>query len=198
MGRLIVNAFSTIDGFYDAEDGTLGPIFARRWSGYRSIDEFDQHNLDLLDACDTLIWGRQTHVSSHAFWTSPEAPSSPVRQQLAARFRSIRKLVVGSHPLPDLDWGETAFVTREASVDAVRAVKAAGDSVVMMSRLLWNHLLNAGLVDELRLTVFPMALGKGRPLFSAPPQAVFRLKASQISPLAGNVLLVYDVLPPGA
>jgi hypothetical protein len=44
------------------------------------------------------------------------------------------------------------------------------------------------------LTVFPMVLGSGRPIFVTQPNCAFRLKESKVFPDAGNVLLKYEVI----
>jgi len=198
MGKLIVNNFITIDGFYDSEAGSLDEVFAHRWSGYTSIDDFDEYNLALLTSCDTLVLGRKAFLGSKAYWSTIDDNSnaSPVRKRLAARFRTIDKVVVGSSSAPgDLDgWGPCRFVRRDESAPALKALRAGGDVLVLMSRLLWNHLLVEKLVDEVHLTVFPMALGSGRPLFDHRPTCAFRLRESRSYPDSGNVLLVYEVV----
>lgn len=80
-----------------------------------------------------------------------------------------------------------------SSAPALKALRA-GDVLVPMNRLPWNQLLVEKLVDEVHLTVFPMALGSGRPLFDHRPTCAFRLRESRGYPDSGNVLLVYEVV----
>jgi len=200
MAKLIVNAFVTMDGYFDSTEGNLEAVFAHRWSGYTSIDDFDLYNLALLEACGTLVLGRKTFQGNRAYWKDINEGSaeSGVRKKLADRFRAIEKVVVGSTSdgVEFEGWGPMRFVSRAEAVERLREAKqtAKRDLLVMMSRLLWNELLRHTLVDELHLTVFPMALGTGRPLFVEQPTCAFRLKESRSYPASGNVLNVYEVI----
>jgi dihydrofolate reductase len=200
MSKILVSNFITIDGFYDSEGGSMNEVFAHRWSGYSSIDEFDNYNLSLLEHCGTLILGKSTFLGNKSYWSSIDATSSEsvVRKKLANRFREIRKIVVGSSiDGRDLEgWGPAEFTPRTSYLDYLRQEKAkeGRDFLVMMSRLMWNEMLQHQLIDEVNLTVFPMALGSGRPIFVSQPDCAFRLKESKVFPDAGNVLLSYEVI----
>ena len=200
MGRIVVNNFITIDGFYDGVSGTLDEVFAHRWSGYTSIDEFDIYILSLLDSCETLVLGKNTFLGSKAYWSLIDEKSdvSEIRKRLARRFREIQKIVVGSSiQQSDLDgWGKSGFLNRTDYIDhfSTEKSKQVPDTLVLMSRLMWNEMLGHRLIDELHLTVFPMAIGVGRSIFSSQPKCAFRLKESRSFPDSGNVLLVYDVV----
>jgi len=200
MGKLIVNNFMTIDGFYDSEDGSLDEVFSHRWSGYTSIDEFDGYNLSLLERCGTLVLGRRTYIGNQSHWSAIDETSQEtrVRKDLAKRFKEIQKVVVGSSAegLDLKGWGAARFVDRLSYVEYLRQEKqeSASDILVMMSRLMWNEMLERQLVDEIHLTVFPMALGKGRPIFAKSPRCAFRLLDSHVYPDAGNVLLRYGIV----
>lgn len=200
MGKIVVSNFITIDGFYDSESGSMNEVFAHRWSGYSSIEEFDNYNLSLLEHSGTLVLGRKTFLGNKAYWSKIDDSSeeSSVRKKLSKRFREIRKIVVGSSIADgELEgWGPAEFVSRASYLEYFRLGKQNEDRdfLIMMSRLMWNEMLQNRLIDEVNLTVFPMVLGTGRPIFPAQPNCAFRLKGSRVYPEAGNVLLTYEVI----
>jgi dihydrofolate reductase len=65
--------------------------------------------------------------------------------------------------------------------------------LVFGSRTLWNDLLANDLVDELHLTIGPVVLGAGTPVFDEQPAVTHRLIDTRMWDGSGNVLLRYEV-----
>lgn len=71
-----------------------------------------------------------------------------------------------SRTLVDPDWSNTEVLSGDLATDVGRVRSAPGGDVVCTGSITLCHgLLDAGLVDELRLYVFPYARGSGRRLF---------------------------------
>lgn len=62
-----------------------------------------------------------------------------------------------------------------------------------MGRVLWNDLMQVGLVDELQLVTFPLIAGSGVPLFQSRPQVALRLIDTRVWEESGNVLMRWRV-----
>jgi dihydrofolate reductase len=117
------------------------------------------------EAADVLLIGRATYDSFAGAWPGREAgggDDAPFAKQLG----DMRKVVVSRQQL-DFTWRNSELINGDL-VAAVTALKAdAGVSGILIpgSISVVQQLLAAGLVDELRLLVHPVAARKGRRLF---------------------------------
>jgi dihydrofolate reductase len=113
-------------------------------------------------AADALLLGRVTYEMFAAAWPTSEDPGAP-------RINAIRKYVasttLGQDDLDRVGWNATRL--HGEVPEAVRALKreAGGDLLVWGSAQLARTLLAHGLVDEVRLIVYPVVLGRGKRLF---------------------------------
>jgi dihydrofolate reductase len=155
MGNLIVSQFITIDGVVEdpggAEDFERGG-----WAfEFSRGDDGDQFKLDEVMGADALLLGRVTYEGFAAAWPEREG-------EFADKFNNMPKYVVSS-TLTDPAWNNSHVI----STDDVERLKSEidGDILVNGSVQLVQALLDAGQVDELRLMVFPLVLGKGKRLF---------------------------------
>ncbi len=158
MGRIVVSQFVSLDGVVEDPDGGEGTD-AGGWVGKVSDHPgVGRVKLDEARGTDALLLGRR----SYAFFASRWAPRTG---ELADRLNGLPKHVVSS-TLVDPGWANTG-VLRGDPVDEAAQLRrdVAGDIVVYASFTLVRALLHHGLVDELRLMVFPVVLGAGDRLF---------------------------------
>jgi dihydrofolate reductase len=160
MGKIIVSENVSLDGVVQDPTGDEG-FRVGGWFG--QIDgadraEWDKVGLDEALGAQALLLGRRTYEYFAARW--------PSRSGLwADRLNSLPKYVV-SATLRDPDWDNTTILTGDV-VPEVTALcrKVNGHIVVYASFQLVHTLVEHGLVDELRMTIFPFVLGDGRRLF---------------------------------
>jgi dihydrofolate reductase len=121
-------------------------------------DEGDKFKLDEAFHSDALLLGRVTYEGFAAAWPSREG-------EFADKFNSMPKYVVSS-TLEQPEWNNSTVLKGDLA-DEVGRLKQEhdGDIVVHGSAQLVQALLDQNLVDELRLMVFPVVLGSGKPLF---------------------------------
>lgn len=169
-------------------DGVLdGDFYVRAGEDADTIDIDDalRHQRERADA---LLLGRRTFEAFRQFWPKQSENPSGTSQYL----NRVTKHVV-SRKLPldgDLGW-ERSTVVRD--LDGVRALKEqpGADIVCTGSVSLVHALLDAGLVDELRLFQYPVVVGEGRKLFrDGVPRTELRLTESRAF-RSGVVLLRY-------
>ncbi|RNL62009.1 deaminase [Nocardioides marmoriginsengisoli] len=131
----------------------------------------------LTDSADAILLGRKTHEMFAPAWrdrTTEDDPGAPF-------FNETEKFVVGTQE-PAEDWNNT---TRFGPYDAakLRAFKESRENPVYISGSgqLVRAMIADGLLDELHLFMFPIALGTGDRLF-ADELAKFELKETHVYP----------------
>jgi dihydrofolate reductase len=161
MRKLIVTEFLTLDGVY--EESTP-------WRSDYSPDD-GQFKRDELFESDTLLLGRVTYEGFVKYW--PTATGA-----FSERMNSLPKYVATT-TLKSLEWN--ASVLEGDVVAAVEALKRqeGGNILTYGSGTFAQTLLRHGLVDELRLMVYPLVLGSGKRLFSGEDRLPLKLTASR-------------------
>jgi dihydrofolate reductase len=159
MGKIVVTEFVSADGVIE-DPGGAEDYEHSGWSF--QIDRGEEGNKFKLDeamASDALLLGRVTYQGFADAWPSREG-------EFADKFNSMPKFVV-STTLDTPEWENTTVISGDVATE-VRKLKEqfAGDVVVHGSAQLVNTLKELDLVDEYRLMVFPVVLGKGKRLFS--------------------------------
>lgn len=150
MKRVITWNMVTLDGFFAAADGNLD------WFVFE--DELDRYVKETQPQADTMLFGRVTYQMMASYWTTAEGE--------IADFMNNQPKYVFSRTLDRADWNNTVLVKDDA-VAAVKRLKQGGgkDIYVFGSADFSATLQRAGLIDEYRIGVNPVILGKGIPLF---------------------------------
>ena len=167
--------FLTLDGVY--EDSIP-------WHrGYNPDD--GQFKYDELFESDALLLGRVTYEGFARYW-----PTATNTGEFGERMNNLPKFVATT-TLKSLEWNAT--ILEGDVVAAVEALKRQeGQNILVYgSGNFVQTLLRHGLVDELRLMVYPLVLGSGKRLFSGEDRLPLKLAASRDLG-AGVMLLTYE------
>ena len=158
MGRIVVTEFVSLDGVMEDPGGSEDFKYGG-WSFEISRgDEGDQFKLDEALNSDALLLGRKTYEGFADAWPSREG-------EFADKFNNMPKYVVSS-TLKDPDWTNSTVLDGDLAKEVSKLREDVdGDIVVHGSAQLVQALVEHGLVDELRLMVFPVVLGAGKRLF---------------------------------
>lgn len=166
MRKLILSMMVSLDNRTAGPDGDLD------W--FRTDGDFEVEMLELLRNVDGMLFGRVSYELLAAYWpaagtTAEEAPggfTSKERQiAFAERMNTLPKIVY-SRTLSDPAWGP-ATVVREVRTEEVMAMKRepGKDLVLFAGATLASAFADLDLIDEYRLMVHPIVLGRGLPLF---------------------------------
>jgi dihydrofolate reductase len=179
MPKVIVTAFSSLDGVIENPMWTMA-----YWN-----DEIAAFKGEETSANEALLLGRVTYEGFAEAWPQRSGADSG-----ADYFNGTRKYVV-SKTLQTLTWNNAVLLEGDPWA-AIRQLKQAEgpNLVVHGSAKLVEGLLAQGLVDEVRLLVYPLVLGQGKRLFQAGMAATLTLLRNQTF-TGGVVGLVYQVQP---
>jgi dihydrofolate reductase len=160
MGKIIVSEFITLDGVIEAPGGEDSLGERSGWSIPYFSEETAKFKLDDLLASDALLMGRATYQIHAAAW-----PSMTDEEGFADRMNSLPKYVV-STTLEKVEWNDSRLI-RGNIPEAVKKLKQEiqRDILIDGSGELVNLLMQHDLIDEYRLLVHPVVVGKGKRLF---------------------------------
>jgi dihydrofolate reductase len=123
---------------------------------------------EIMSAEFDMLLGRRTYETFAAYW--PHAGDNPI----ANAFNKATKYVV-TNSLDRFDWVKTHRMSGDV-VDEIRRLKASDGPELHMwgSHKLLQTLIATELVDEFRVLVYPVVLGKGKRLFEngVPPRGL--------------------------
>ena len=185
MGKLVVTEFVSLDGVMQAPGGEDFKYPGWTFEFDRGEDG-NQFKLQETLETDALLIGRVTYESFAGAWPSREG-------EFADKFNTMPKYVVSS-TLENPEWNNTTVLEGDV-VEAASKLKEDIDGIVQVpgSLRLVQALVEADLVDELHLMVFPVVLGTGRRAFGEYSERTdWRLtEAKPVGP-DGVLVLIYE------
>jgi dihydrofolate reductase len=160
--KLILCMSASLDGFLAREAGVLDWLAepgdpadagAARHTG----------NLELLGRVREIVLGRGAYDEMGEVWSSSDSPM--------ARLMNSRPKLVFSHTAPAFEWANARHSARPLEEEIAELKQGGEDDVVCFGGARLAHSLARGrLIDEYRLTVHPVALGEGLPLWHGLPE----------------------------
>src|SRR5215212_1455529 len=132
----------------------------QEWAFPYANEEMEAANAEGMTASDAMLLGRATYQDLAAFW-----PHQPGGTPMVDYINSVRKFVV-STTLQEVGWNNSTLIRENALENIAELKRQPGkDITIIGSAALVRSLLEAGLLDELRLMVHPVVLGGGKRLF---------------------------------
>jgi dihydrofolate reductase len=187
MARVVVSQFVTVDGVFEDPGGSEKHERGGWAFQFERGPEGDQFKLDEVMASDALLLGRVTYEGFAAAWPSRTG-------EFADKFNGMRKYVVSS-TLGEPEWNNSTVIRGNVGEEVARLKQQdGGDILVNGSAQLVETLLENDLVDEYRLMVFPVVLGRGKRLFGDTPAAK-ALQLVESRPVGPDGVLVLTYRP---
>jgi dihydrofolate reductase len=190
MGRIVMSENVSLDGVIQDPNGDEGFEHGGWFAQISDEDRtaWGKAAFDEALSAKALLFGRQTYEFFASRWPSRTGP-------FADRLNTMPKYVVSS-TLSDLDWTNSTVLHGDA-VTAVSKLRQEvdGDIVLYASFHLVHTLLEHDLINELRMTIFPVRLGSGKRLFDeSSNKTPMRLIESRTIG-TGLAFLVYEFVP---
>jgi dihydrofolate reductase len=184
MGRVVVSEFVTLDGVMEDPGGAEHFPHGGWAFKFDRGEEGNKYKVDELMSADALLLGRVTYEGFAAAWPKMDG------DEFGKKMNSMPKYVVSS-TLSDPSWTNSNVISGEDLGAEVNRLKdEVGELLVAGSAQLAQSLLGAGLVDELRLMVYPTVLGTGKRLFPEGAEPI-NLDLVYSAPAAQTMLLTY-------
>lgn len=159
--KLVVQQWVTVDNIAAEEDGGLSFVSAEPFSE-KTSSAFKSNLMGFIDSVDTMILGANTYAMSKDYW-----PYAEDQGEYGEKLNNLNRFVASSK-LDDAPWGDfpASTVTRDP-VATVQELKTQNGKDIWLwgSLQLMHSLLDAGVVDEVRMLVCPASRGKGTRVF---------------------------------
>jgi dihydrofolate reductase len=188
MRRIVAAVFVSLDGVMQApggpdEDPTGG--FAHGGWAFHGWDPIVEAAMgEIFGQPYDLLLGRKTYEIFAAHW-----PSAPADDPIARQFNAITKYVATRSDMT-LEWRNSQRLPDMAALAALK--RGEGPTLLTQgSSVLIQSLLAEGLIDEFRLLVFPLLLGKGKRLFGDGTVPMALELASSVTSTTGVIASTY-------
>jgi dihydrofolate reductase len=192
MGKLVVGAFTTLDGVMQAPGGPNED----RDGGFRHggwlVPYFDEKFLEIMTewtkCAGAFLLGRKTYEIFAGSWPKSTDPADEIAAAL-----NTRPKFVASRTLDKVNWSNSILLKGDVAREVAKLkAQEGGEIQVHGSSNLIQTLLKDDLVDTLRIWQFPVVLGTGKRLFGEGtiPRS-FRLVETRLN-TTGAVLHVYE------
>ena len=164
--RLTLTQFVTLDGIYQGPGGpnedTSGDFRHGGWLVPFFDDHLGQYMNRIFEEVDAFVLGRKTYEIFAASWPKATDPDDAV----ASRLNTLPKYVA-SRSLARADWQNSTVLGGDVVAEVAKLKEQPGRELqIHGSGALAQTLFDAGLIDTIRLIVFPVVLGSGKRLFA--------------------------------
>ena len=185
MRKVVMLNRVSIDGFFAGPNGEID------W--FIHDPEVDQAAHAMMSP-DTLLMGRVTYQMFESYWPLvARDPDAPKDARIVADELNQMNKVVFSNTLAEVTWVNSRLVRNDV-VREVRQIKqgTGADITIFGSGTIVQQLAKENLIDEYLITLTPVVIGKGRPLFLDVKRMDLKLLETRAF-VSGNLLLHYAI-----
>lgn len=174
MRRIIESTLASLDGVFGDP---------HTWAVEYFDQEAEKFALELLSRADAMLMGRRTYEFFAAAFPHQTG-------EYGSRVNGIRKYVF-SKTLKEAGWSHSTIVRGDVVAEAAKLKEqAGGDLVVYGHGRFGQTLLEHGLLDELKIWIHPLFVGRGQLLFHEGKTVKLKLEATRTL-RSGTAVLTY-------
>lgn len=178
MRKIIVSNLVSLDGFFEGADKEID------W--FKTDESFFDYARQLLTEVDTILFGRVTYQMMAAFWPAATDEDAVITHKM----NHLQKIVF-SKTLKKVEWNNATLAKNDLSKEVKILKEQPGkDIVIFGSGTLVTQLTKSGLIDEYRIIVNPILLGKGNAMFKEINDRI-NLKLLDTKVLKSGVVILY-------
>ena len=174
MRRIIESTLVSLDGVFGDP---------HTWAMEYFDQEAEKFALELLSEAEAMLMGRRTYEFFAAAFPHQTG-------EYGSRINSIRKYVF-SNTLKRADWSNSTIVGGDVVDEATKLKEQEGGPLVIYGHgRLGQTLLEHNLLDELKIWIHPVLVGRGKLLFHEGETEKLTLEATRTL-RSGTVVLTY-------
>ncbi|MGN7940944.1 dihydrofolate reductase family protein [Virgibacillus sp. 6R] len=190
MGKIIANVSSTLNGIFTGPKGEEDNMVS--WAMPGIIDSTND-GLALFQKADAILMGRITYEGFASYWPFQEGDWAD------AMNKTQKFVATNNSEITEVHWGDyddTITLINSDVMSNVRELKREikGDIIVPASAGLVQSLINAVLLDELRIIIHPVILGSGKRYFdNIETRHDMKLIETKLYETSGSMLMRYEI-----
>jgi len=190
MGKIIANVSSTLNGIFTGPKGEEDNMVS--WAMPGIIDSTND-GLALFQKADAILMGRVTYEGFAGYWPFQEGDWAD------AMNKTQKFVATNNSEFTEVHWGDyddTITLINSDVMSNVRELKREikGDIIVPASAGLVQSLINAVLLDELRIIIHPVILGSGKRYFdNIETRHDMKLIETKLYETSGSMLIRYEI-----
>jgi dihydrofolate reductase len=153
MRKVVASELVALDGVMESPE---------EWAFSYSNDEMEEANASGMAAADAMLLGRVTYQEFASYWPYQDSADQPFTDYL----NNTPKFVVSTTLEEPLEWQNSTLIKGNVAEEIAELKRQPGKDVgIVGCATLVRSLLRDDLLDELRLMVHPIVLGRGKRLF---------------------------------
>jgi dihydrofolate reductase len=158
--QVVLSVYTTLDGVMQAPEKWVFPF----WN-----EEHGRYARDLLFASDALLLGRETYEIFAGSWPlRTAADDGPGADGFVDRINTMPKFVASTTLQGPLTWNNSQLIKGDVAAAVASLKQQPGQDILMYGAgPLARTLLQHGLLDDLRVWLYPIVWGSGERLFNS-------------------------------
>ena len=186
MRKLVCLLHVSLDGFIAGVNGEMDWIVV-------NDDLFDKVG-EIVDQADIAVYGRVTFQMMEAYWpTAADKPNASKHDIEHGNWSNKALKLVASHSMSQTSWQNTQFINIDFPEAITHYKQQEGKNLLLIGSASLVHLLAPlGLIDEYWISLNPVILGRGIPLFKN-VREIIHLELESAQTLKSGVVFLHYI-----